>query len=103
MHKNYKGRSSNQKKLSESLQDYIKTNKNLTRSMQKHNIRDVWKEVVGELVDGYTEKLRIHQKELIVKVRSAALRQELSFSKTTLLEKLNQLMPYDKLEDISIR
>lgn len=62
-----------------------------------------WNGVVGPFITQYTKDLFIKDGVLHVKLSSDSLRNELSFSKTTLMKNLNQLVGYDLLTDIVFR
>ncbi len=93
---------SNQKKLSESLKDYLKENKQLGRSYQKFNIEDIWLEVVGQMVSNYTNSVKIVGTTLKVSISSSPLKQEINFSKKQLIESINQKLPYEKISEIVV-
>lgn len=59
-----------------------------------------WKEIVGEKIAVETEALRIEGSTLIVRVHQAAWRQQLTYLKEELLEKLKAELGDDSIEDI---
>ena len=59
-----------------------------------------WSEVVGQFVAKHTIDLSIRNKVLYVRVDSDALRNELSFSKTQLIQSLNELVGKDVVSEI---
>ncbi len=93
---------SNQKKLSESLKDYLQANKQLGRSYQKFNIEDIWLDVVGQMVSNYTNSVKIVGTTLKVSISSSPLKQEINFSKQQLIKTINQKLPYEKITEIVV-
>ncbi len=93
---------SNQKKLSESLLDFIKSNDKLSHTMQNFSIRELWKETFGDTVNNYTESIKMQNQVLIIKINSAPLKQELNFSKDQIVEKINASLPYKKINSVVI-
>ena len=49
-----------------------------------------WEKIVGEMIAKHTLDLYIKNRRLFVKVDSPALKNELNFSRTEIMEKLNQ-------------
>jgi len=62
-----------------------------------------WEEIVGEGLARYTKATRIHDHCLFVKVDSPILRNELTFLKPELLEKIKIQIPESTIEDIKFR
>ena len=62
-----------------------------------------WEKVVGPFIAQYTKDLYIKEGVLFVTLTSDSLRTELSYSKTTLMKNLNNLVGYDLLTDIVFR
>lgn len=60
----------------------------------------LWDEVVGEAVAAHTSVIGIRGGVLVVKVGSAAWRNELFFMKPKILEKLNSKIGSDVVRDI---
>ncbi len=92
----------NQKKLSKAINDYFQQNKNLGRSYQKQNIEEIWSDVVGPMITNYTQSVKIEFSTVKVKVSSAPLKQELQFLKSELILKINERLPYEKVEELLI-
>ena len=64
---------------------------------------NVWKEIVGKQLQGYIIDSRIHKGVLYVKLNSSALRNELSYQKTDLINKINKRLKKDFIKDIILR
>jgi hypothetical protein len=60
----------------------------LQKGMHKMQVREVWEEVMGPGVANYTQDVILKNETLIVKLNSAALRQELEYGK----EKIRRMM-----------
>ena len=59
-----------------------------------------WETVVGSMIQRHTTNLHVKRKVLYVKVDSAALRNELSFAKETLIKNLNKYVGANVINDI---
>lgn len=60
-------------------------------------------EVVGTVFVKHTKEVYFKNKTLYVKLDSAALKQELSYAKEAIKEKLNQMMGKRIIEEINIK
>lgn len=63
----------------------------------------VWENVVGPMISKHTRNIYFREGNLMVELDSAPLRQELSFAKTKLLEKLNQEMGKNIVQKLVIK
>ncbi len=62
----------------------------LTDTFNEHRVCHLWSEVVGQGVNRYTFKRFVDRGVLHVYITSAALKQELSFHRAMLVERLNK-------------
>ncbi len=88
------------------LGDLIKTfyhENNRDNALKEQAILDSWKSVVGDFIAAHTVKTSITNGVLYVKVDADSLRNELVFSKSTLLKNLNKSVDGEILKDIVIR
>lgn len=61
----------------------------LETPLNEHRVISAWPEVVGGVLAGYTQELKIFNRTLFVKVSSAAVRNELMMRRTELVARLN--------------
>ena len=73
------------------MQSFIKEN-NLTKGMQKIQIEEIWGKLMGPGVVSYTEHVKLQNKTLLIKLRSSALREELSYGKEKIIIMINKEM-----------
>lgn len=71
-----------------------------TERLQKQSAVTGWKTIVGDTIAAETKALRIEGATLIVRVHRAAWRQQLTYLKEGLLEKLNAELGENSIEDI---
>ena len=64
---------------------------------------EAYKDNAGQLFSNHTKKIYFKDKKLFVYLDSAALKQELSYAKETIVIKLNQTIGRDIVEDIIIK
>ena len=88
------------------LQDYLKV------VYKKLDVEDVvsgaevvtaYKEIVGDLIGKLSQNIKFTDGLLYVTIASAALRQELSYKRQSLTEKINQKIGGNRLKDIVFR
>ena len=66
--------------ISDVLKEFLKSN-NLQKGMDKVDVRDAWKNLMGNGVNSYTREIMLRGSTLYVELTSAVLREELSYGK----------------------
>ena len=74
--------------LGEVLKELIETYR-LEGKLNEVNVVHSWEKVVGEMIARHTKDLYIRNGKLFVKIDSPALKNELIYSSSTIIEKLN--------------
>jgi hypothetical protein len=82
-------RSRNDAPLGEVIKDFIAAF-HLSDKLNEVNFKVYWEKVCGKVVAKHTVKMYINKRKLYVCVDSAALRNELSMSRTHIAESLNK-------------
>lgn len=75
----------------------------LAGKINEINLIASWGKVVGPLIAKHTRKLRIKDKTLFVEVDSAALRNELTYARSKLVQQLNRQVGEEVIQDIVFR
>ena len=83
--------------------DYIQSEDRLRNNLQNYHLESVWKSVAGETVAKYTSKIAINGTKLIIYINSAPLKQELMYSKASLITRVNAQLQYQDIDDIIIK
>ena len=92
-------RKSNEKPLKAAIEEFLETF-HLRDKLSQAKVIQSWEKVVGEMVARNTSQLHIRNKVLYVKVNSAALRNELLFARTKIMNTLNKEAGSIVIEDI---
>ena len=71
------------------MKNFIQEN-NLSKGMQKLKAEEAWTKLMGNGVKNYTESVELKNKTLIVRLKSSALREELSYGKEKIIKMLNE-------------
>ena len=86
-------------KLSEIL-NHISKQKPISDGLKKIKINELWRELMGENIFVYTEKVRLKKSILYVKIKSPTLKVELQFSENKILKILNENMENEEIKQI---
>ena len=94
------------KKNDNSLGDLLKVFKEDKRykpGLTQKKIEEAWETMMGEWISKETNSLSFDGRSLIIRIHSAALRQELHFSKDQIREKLNEHLGEDVIIAVVVR
>lgn len=75
--------------LSDVLKEFVSTNK-LQEGLDKVEIKDAWKNLMGNGVNSYTTSVQLKRDTLYVQLSSSVLREELSYGKEKIIAMLNE-------------
>ena len=89
----------NSQSLGDIIQQYIK-NMGIQPKLDELNLVNKWEEIVGPMVAKHTAKLYIKNKKLFLKFDSSALRQEVSYAKSKLIDNINSTIGREIIDDI---
>ncbi len=92
-------RKTNEKPLKAAIEEFLDTF-HLRDKLNQAKVIQAWEKVVGGMVARNTSQLHIRNKVLYVKVSSAALRNELLFARTKIMNALNKEVGAVVIEDI---
>lgn len=67
------------------------------------NLSQHWEEIVGQMIARNTSKLYIHEKKLHIHLQVAALKNELKYHKKMLVDRVNEFIGDEAINDIVIR
>ncbi len=95
-------RNKSEERLSDTIGDFINQDKIKPKYFQT-SINSVWKELMGEMVAGYTSSIKVSGNKLILVITSGPLKHELAYNKDKLIQKINEKMGEDYIKEIIIR
>jgi len=75
----------------------------LSGKMDELNISSNWSEIVGTVIAKNTSKIQLKGSTLYIYVESAPLKNELTFHKSVILQKINAHFKKDIVKEIQIR
>ncbi len=92
-------RKSNEQSLGDVIKEWLKANR-MDGKLLENKLIHSWDQVVGPMIAKHTTDISIRNKVLYVRFDSAALKNELSFAKSKLIDNLNNEVKAKVIEDI---
>ncbi|MEL1247461.1 DUF721 domain-containing protein [Flavobacterium helocola] len=84
------------------LKQFISQNK-LEAGMDVVNVRDAWKNLMGNGVNNYTTEIQLKGSTLYVALSSAVLREELSYGKDKIIRMINEELRKELVTNLVLR
>lgn len=88
--------------LADVLKAFIQTN-NLQKGMDKIDVRDAWKNLMGNGVANYTTEIVLKNDTLYVALSSSVLKEELSYGREKIINMLNEELGKPVVKNIIFR
>lgn len=95
-------RVSNEGSIGDVLKEFIEKNK-LQAGMDKINVEEAWKSLMGNGVNSYTKEVVLKGTTLYVSLTSAVLREELSYGKQKIIKMINEELRKEVIKDVILR
>lgn len=95
-------RRSNEGSIGDVLKQFIETNK-LQSGMDKINVEDAWKSLMGNGVNSYTKEVVLKGTTLYVSLTSAVLREELSYGRQKIIKMINDELGKEVIKEVILR
>lgn len=88
--------------LGDALRDYLR-NSPFRHKMNEYRIQLLWEKEMGKTISRYTDSIYLRQGKLFITTSVAPLKQELSFSRETIRQRLNEALGEPVIESVIIR
>ena len=95
-------RLNNQSTVGDVLKQIIEVNK-LQGGMDQIDVKDAWRNLMGNGVNTYTKNVVLKGSTLYVELTSAVLREELSYGKSKIIKMINEELRRDVVRDVVLR
>ena len=95
-------RLSNQSPIGDILKEIIQSNK-LQPGINQVAVSDAWKNLMGNGVNNYTQRVTLKGSTLYVELTSAVLRQELSYGKDKIITMINEELKAEIVKEVVLR
>ncbi len=91
------------KSLKNVIGNIIDSSNKLNSGLNNIKVQNLWKEVMGNNVNSYTNEIVLKKNTLYVNLSSSVLRQELSFGKQKIVDLLNKELGKTVIKKIVLR
>ena len=91
----------NETTLKDALNAFVEAH-GLKEKLLETELRQKWESIAGVVIARYTKKLYVKKKKLYLEVLTPVIKQEIAFSKSTLIEIINRDIGKDFVTDIVI-
>lgn len=95
-------RKSNQESLGQVIDRMLKVYR-LKSGLTEINLRSDWEKVVGSVIAGRTDEILLRGSKLIIKINSAAMRQELHYQRSEIRDNVNKYLDEDLIKEVLIQ
>lgn len=95
-------RGNNNRKVGDIIRKLMK-NPKLAEKLDKLNALDAWEEIIGAPISKYITDQKIFKGILYVKLKSAVVRNELSYKKSDFISQINQKVGKKLITDIVLK
>lgn len=95
-------RLNNESSVSDVLKQFIQNNK-LQAGMDQINVKDAWKNLMGNGVNSYTRDVVLKGSTLYVELTSSVLREELTHGKSKIIKMINEELRRDVVNEVVLR
>ena len=95
-------RGNNNRKVGEIVKKLM-NNPNISHRLDKLDALDAWEYILGTQLCKYITEQKIHKGVLYVNLKSAVVRNELSYKKTDFIKQINEQIGKDIIIDIVLR
>lgn len=93
---------SNDQPLSEVLQQMVHVFR-LKPNLYKTKIENIWADMMGKTIAGYTRELRVQNQILYITIESAPLRSELHFGREKIRKMMNEELGEEFLKEVVVQ
>ena len=91
------------KSLKNVIGNIIDSSNKLNSGLNNIKVQNLWREVMGNNVNSYTNEIILKKNTLYVNLNSSVLRQELSFGKQKIIDLLNKELGKTIIKKIVLR
>jgi hypothetical protein len=91
-----------QMQIGEALKEFLNKSR-LKSGVRAVQIETIWEEVMGKTVARYTDKIEIINTTLFVYTAVGALKQELIYQKTKIIERVNEALHERVISDVVVK
>ena len=95
-------RHNDHQKINEVLASFVENNK-LEKGLDSVNVANAWRELMGNGVNNYTSRIKLHNGTLYVALSSSVLREELAYGKDKIIAMINEELGKEVIKKVILR
>lgn len=88
--------------LQDAMRRFLKQSR-LEKGVQAVQIEEIWEQVVGKTIAKYTDSIQLSGNTLYISSQVAPLKNELLFQKQQIIQRVNELMGENVVNDVVVR
>lgn len=89
-------------RLQEAIQAFLNGSR-IEGNMRAMQIKDVWADLMGPLIAGYTDRIQISGDKLFIYTQVAPLRHELTFQRDQIRTRVNDALGQEVIQEVIIQ
>jgi hypothetical protein len=89
-------------KIGDALKHFVQNSK-IKNGIRAAQIEEVWLEIMGTTIAKYTNKIYIFEKKLFIETQIGPLKNELGFQKIKIIERVNEKMGENIINEVIIK
>ncbi|GDX48493.1 MAG: DUF721 domain-containing protein [Bacteroidota bacterium] len=89
----------NEMNIKQALDQYMKRF-GLQRKVEEIKLLQLWPEIAGEFIARNTSDLQVRDRRLIIRVNSSVIKHQLLISRDTIIQRVNQFMEQEYINDL---
>ncbi|WP_127844872.1 DUF721 domain-containing protein [Psychroflexus aestuariivivens] len=98
-----KNKRQHEEKSMKDLMEIFKSKHRLNLGLDRVDVEKAWMTELGPAIKNYTEKVSFRNETLTVHLNSSTLREELSYGKSKIIERLNESLGREVIQKIVLR
>ena len=91
------------KEIKKVIKNIFQSEKRLSRGFNQYSLEQIWRDTFGEVISGYTSNVKFYKGTLTVYITSSSLKQEIVSNQAQVIENLNKVLKYNKVERLLVR
>lgn len=95
-------RITNEQTIKEVISELIEQN-HMKGKLAEVNVINNWENLVGPMIAKQTEKIYFAKNKLFIHITSPPLRQELNYTRSRIVQLVNEFVGQDLIEDVVVR
>lgn len=88
--------------IGDAMKDFLKKSR-LKGSIQALQVNDIWEEIMGKTIAKYTDKIEVFNKTLFITSSVAPLKNELIYQKNKIIERVNEAMGENVINEVVVK